>query len=138
MRKHLLVLCKCSPSPCRHILREVSLGTASLLMACTEKRGSRRKRLTAQLYCKDFWKEPSARRALASSRVSLQQPPFAAFFPHAALTLIKLLYLAPGRFCVSLSWDLFVFKQNSAGSSGEVLTWESWNCSYFHRASMAC
>lgn len=138
IRKHLSVLRKCWISACWHTLLEVSLGTASVLVVRTEKcHGSSRKRLTAQLHCKDFWKEPSAHWSLAV--VSLQQAPFAAVFPHAALTLIKLLFLAPGRFCLFLSWDFFFFlNQNCTGSSGEVLTWQSWNCSYFHRASLAC
>lgn len=63
---------------------EVSLSTTFLLVGCTEKcRGSSGKRLTAQLPCRDCWKEPSVRWSLAA--VSLQQAPFAASFPHASL-----------------------------------------------------
>lgn len=140
-----MVLGKRWPSACWHTLLEVSLGTTSPLVVCTETcHGSRRKRLTAQLRCKNCWKEPSAHWSLASSIVSLQQAPRAAFFPHAASTLIKLLYLAPGRFSFSFMRFFFYYfflifwKQNCTGSVGKVLTWQSWNCSFLHGASLAC
>lgn len=98
IRKHLSVLCRCGLLT----YSEVSLGTAFLLVTLyTEKYyGRRRKTLIAQRHCKDCWKEPSAHWSPASSLVSLQQAPFAAFFPHPDWTLINLLYLAPGRFCL--------------------------------------
>lgn len=79
---------------------EVSLSTAFRLVGCTEKcRGSSGKRLTAQLPCRDCWKEPSVHWSLAA--VSLQQAPFAAFFPHASLHTDQI--------ALSHSWKILSF-----------------------------
>lgn len=114
--KHVWFFANLDLLPAWHSLLEVSLGTASLLVVCTEKCcSSRRKRLlsfTAGM-------EPSAHWCLARSLSFSPASIFCCLLPTCCLNTDQITGSCPSKI-VSFSFMCFFFEH--IGSSGEVLT----------------